>query len=194
MSSSAVSLSADRDNVQRRRRTAWSRERTAEIKSKPVEQRSAEETELLEKLESSRQAKNKRLSTFRLKRKEEKDRILAIDPLERTESEKAFLTKILDCRKRASEYERMRRKRKRMKASAEATTTKRTDDGTSRIPSAAAADGTNDDDGCDNEGEFLVYEDKSDDDNDAGAGNLDTPPPTPPPPTSHWLRIARYFM
>ena len=43
-----------------------------------------------------------------------------------------------------------------MKASVDATK-KHTDDGASRTPSAAAADGTNDDDGHDYKGDFPMW-------------------------------------
>ena len=61
--------------------------------------------------------------------------MLAADPLERTEPEKASLTNASESSRRRSEAERIRRKQKRMKALGEATT-KCTDDGTSHIPSA----------------------------------------------------------
>jgi hypothetical protein len=100
-----------RKNAQSRARASRLRERIDAIESKPENERTQEEQDLLDKDESRRQNKNIRSRERAIEKKMEVKRILAIPEKKRSKIERDFLDNTMDARSRKNLGDRMRRQR-----------------------------------------------------------------------------------
>jgi hypothetical protein len=100
-----------RKNAKSRARASKLRERIDIIASKPENERTQEEQELLDKDESRRSSKNNRSRKRATEKKIEVERILAIPEKKRSKIERDFLENTMEARSRKNLGDRIRRQR-----------------------------------------------------------------------------------
>lgn len=110
-----TSSKRSRKNIQSRARAAQLRARIEEIKRKPEEERTEEESKTLKLYEGRREKKNERSRERAIEKKSEVERISAIPEDQRTEADNINLQIALKAKLRKNEGDRLRRERiKRM--------------------------------------------------------------------------------
>mmetsp|Transcript_120292 Transcript_120292/g.347642 ORF Transcript_120292/g.347642 Transcript_120292/m.347642 type:complete len:361 (-) Transcript_120292:150-1232(-) len=103
----------ERKNAKARERAALTAERVEEIRAKPPEVRTREESALLEKFELRRSRRNERSRERAEDKRKEIERILAVPAKERSAKEIEFLSKALDAKERKNQGDRSRRQKLR---------------------------------------------------------------------------------
>ncbi len=109
--SPALANKRARKNAQSRARAAELRQLITEIEKKPLEERTAEEMDLITKNEARRDRKNSRSRERSLNSKREIMRILSIPDEEKTQEQRAFLERYSKQKIRKNEGDRLRRHR-----------------------------------------------------------------------------------